>query len=63
MSISRILETPPTGHTEETALHHAISYYLAHARTAALRHHVRSDTWTRGVPGTAQAGQPAVAGK
>ena len=39
----------------------AISYYLAHARTAALRR-IRSDTRTGGVPGTAQAGQPAVAG-
>jgi len=44
-------------------MHQAISYHLAHARTAALRHQARSDTRTRGVPGNAQAGQPAVAGK
>ena len=42
MSISRILETPPTGHTEETALHRAISYHLAHARMPGLRHHART---------------------
>jgi len=42
VSISRILETPPTGHTEETALHRAISYHLAHARMPALRHHART---------------------
>jgi len=43
-------------------MHHTISFHLAHARTAALCHDARSDTWADGVPGTAQAGQPAVAG-
>jgi hypothetical protein len=43
-------------------MHQAIGYHLAHARTAALRHDARSDTRSRGVPGTAYATQPAVAG-
>ena len=43
-------------------MHHAIGCHLAYSRTAALRHRVRSDTRTGGVPGTARARQPAVAG-
>jgi hypothetical protein len=43
-------------------MHHALSCHLAQARTAALRHRARSDTWTGAFSGTAQAAQPAVAG-
>jgi len=39
-------------------MHHAISYHLAHARTAALHHHVRSDTRTRGVPAPPKQASP-----
>ena len=62
VSISRILgntaHRPHRGDRDADA----ISFHLAHARTAALCHDARSDTWADGVPGTAQAGQPAVAG-
>ena len=58
MSISRILGNTAQSHTEETAMHHAISYHLAHARTAALHHHVRSDTRTRAFPAPPKQASP-----
>lgn len=76
--------TRPPGHTEQTAMHPTISYYLAQARIAGLVRHAQRDAlarlarrigrrrqagvrpWvlrrTRAGPGSAQAGQPAVAG-
>ena len=76
--------TRPPGHTEQTAMHPTISYYLAQVRIAGLVRHAQRDAlarlarrigrcrqagvrpWvlrrTRAVPGSAQAGQPAVAG-
>ena len=76
--------TRPPGHTEQTAMHPTISYYLAQARMAGLDRHAQRDALarlarrigrrrqasvrprvlrrTRAVPGSAQAGQPAVAG-
>jgi hypothetical protein len=48
MSISRILgRHRPPGHTEETAMHPTISYQLARARIADLRHHAQGDTLAR----------------
>ena len=61
--------TRPPGHTEQTAMHPTISYYLALARLArriGRRRQAGVRPWvlrrTRAVPGSAQAGQPAVAG-
>jgi hypothetical protein len=39
----------PPDHTEETAMHHAISYQLAHARLADLRRHAQRATMARAV--------------
>jgi hypothetical protein len=48
MSISRIFGRHRTpGHTEHTAMHHTISYYLARACIADLRHHAQRDTLAR----------------
>ena len=42
--ISQILgKHRPPGHTEETAMHHSISYHMAQARIARLRHHAQRD--------------------
>jgi hypothetical protein len=67
--------TRPPGHTGQTAMHPTISYYLTQARAAGLGRHAqrigrrpqagarpRVLRRTRAVPGSAQAGQPAVAG-
>jgi NTE family protein len=48
MSISRILGgRRPPGHTEETAMHHAISCQLAQARLADLRQYAQQGTTAR----------------
>jgi NTE family protein len=48
MSISRILgEHRPSGHIEEIAVHHTISYQLAQARIADLHQHAQQDTQAR----------------
>ena len=49
MSISRILGNTAQSHTKETAMHHAISYQLAHARLADLRRHAQRATMARAV--------------
>jgi NTE family protein len=50
MSISRILgRHRPAGHTEEIAVHYAISYHLAQARIADLRRHAQQDILARAV--------------
>ena len=35
------------GHTEQTAMHSTISYYLAQARMAGLGHHAQRDAHAR----------------
>ena len=48
MPISRILgRHRPPGRTEETAMHPTLSYHLAQARTADLRHRAQRDTLAR----------------
>jgi hypothetical protein len=48
MPISRILgRHHPPGRTEETAMHFTLSYHLAQARTADLRHRAQRDTVAR----------------
>jgi len=48
MLISRILgRHRPPSRTEETAMHPTLSYHLAQARTADLRHRAQRDTLAR----------------
>jgi low temperature requirement protein LtrA len=44
----------PPSHTKETTMHHAISYHLAQARMADLRHRAPRDTQTRATSGPGQ---------
>jgi hypothetical protein len=39
--------TRPPGHTEQTAMHPTISYYLAQARMAGLGRHAQRDAVAR----------------
>ena len=39
--------TRPPGHTEQTAMHPTISYYLAQARIAGLVRHAQRDALAR----------------
>jgi hypothetical protein len=39
--------TRPPGHTEQTAMHPTISYYLAQARVAAPGRHAQRDALAR----------------
>ena len=59
MLVSRILgRHRPPGHTEETAVHDTISYYLAQARIAGLRQHAQRDALARAA-GRARPGRRA----
>ena len=49
------------GHTEETMMHHIISYYLAQARIADLRQHAERDT-RAGSPSRDQVSGPRASG-
>ena len=61
MLVSRILgRHRPPGHTEETAVHDTISYYLAQARIAGLRQHAQRDALARAA-GRARPGRRAPA--
>jgi hypothetical protein len=56
MLISRILRKQrPASHTEETAMHPTISYYLAQARIADLHQHAQQDTLARAASRTGVA--------
>ena len=61
MSISRILgRHRPPGHTEDAAMYHTISYQLAQARVADLRHHAHRDTLARAARGPGRRGRPGL---